>query len=61
MDEMLHGYCSSIFIAIHSREEWDQGRCPPADKQVKKVRDIHTIEFYSTAKQLKFMDVNAKI
>ena len=32
---------------------WKQPRCPPADKWIRKVWYIHTMEYYSAIKRMK--------
>ena len=47
---------TSVFIAALFRiaRTWKQTRCPSADESMKKVWYIHTMEYYSSIKRMKF-------
>ena len=45
--------CTPMFIAALFTivRTWKQPRCPSTDRQIKKLRYIHTMEYYSTIKR----------
>ena len=51
--------CTPMFIAalFTIARTWKQSRCPLADKWIKKLWDIYTVEFYSAIKKNAFESV----
>ena len=51
--------CTPMFIAapFTSARTWKQPRCPSADKQIRKLWYIHTMEYYSAIKKNAFESV----
>ena len=51
--------CTPVFIAplFTIARTWKQPRCPSADEQIKMMRYIYTMEYYSTMKRNKFASV----
>ena len=51
--------CIPLFIAalFTIARTWKQPRCPPTDEWIKKLRYIHTVEYYSAIKRNVFESV----
>ena len=51
--------CASMFIAtlFTTARTWKQPRCPSADKWIRKLWYIHTIEYYSAIKKNAFESI----
>ena len=45
--------CTTVFIAalFTIARTWKQPKCPPTDAWIKKMRHIHTMEYYSAIKR----------
>ena len=53
------GMCTPVFIAalFITARTWKQPRCPSADKWIRKLWYIYTMEYYSTIKKNTFASV----
>ena len=47
-------FIAALFIIART---WKQPRCPSADKLIRKLWDIHTVEYYSAIKKNTFESV----
>ena len=50
-------YLNVYHITVYSARTWKQSRCPSADKWIRKLGYIYTMEYYSAIKKNAFESV----